>query len=122
MVLLFFLLVPLVPGCGMDDADRCRPDMVYKNGACYPQGAGPAGLGEACTNAEDCILDGTDHCAINLGETEGFCTIRDCSAEPDDCPTDWKCCNFADSINDLGYPDMCLPVETWHNQEAYCAG
>jgi len=54
----------------------------------------PSGLGEVCKAEEDCAGFDADYCAMDPAAGEGFCTITDCSPNPDDCPEGYLCCAF----------------------------
>jgi hypothetical protein len=118
-----FVLALLASGC-VSEEDACDPGMELIDGNCVPVndddggtqddgGNGtdvdlPAGMGDACTTSDECSLD-ADYCAFNPMAGTGYCTLQDCTTEPDDCPEGHCCFDF--SIFGPDYPTACLTDE-----------
>ncbi|MBK8480637.1 MAG: hypothetical protein IPL40_05620 [Proteobacteria bacterium] len=49
-----------------------------------------SGLGEACDAASPCAGD-ADYCVVQLGQSAGYCSLRDCQLSPNDCPPGYLC-------------------------------
>lgn len=59
------------------------------------QDAAVPGLGASCFSSIDCENYGeANYCLQENSAAEGYCTIPDCTVEPDDCPEDYICCDF----------------------------
>lgn len=114
----------LLTSCHIDDADRCGDGYDYINGYCMEQDtetdsdtdvpdSGVSGLGVVCTGNEDCEGFEADYCAMDIGATEGQCTVSNCVADPDDCPEDLLCCDFPPDGMTAGMPNLCIPPEEY---------
>jgi hypothetical protein len=83
----------------------CDDGQELRRGFCYPADAavsGPAKLdagepvepseafGQSCTSSSQCISPAT-YCAIQPGQTSGFCTAFGCDQDPSLCPATWSC-------------------------------
>ena len=119
-----------LPGCVGED-DSCDSDQVVVDVQCVPRepdggdGDGgndpdgsnggdvdlPAGMGDACEEDADCTLEAT-YCAFNPMAGAGYCTLSDCTVDPNDCPAPYKCKDMSIMSPDL--PTVCL-------SEADCA-
>ncbi|MDD5306173.1 MAG: hypothetical protein PHU25_02520 [Deltaproteobacteria bacterium] len=124
----------LLIGCTPSDSERCQSGYLFhpENGSCQPIEDGgtdsetsnldagnpdagnpdggdtgdlPTGLGESCTDNEQCADYEADYCAINPLTQEGFCTVENCTVSPDDCPQGYRCC---DSPESYGQPNLCI--------------
>ena len=113
-----------------EDDDPCDPGQVYQDGVCLgaqytssgtsgaagasgdASTAGSAGapsvgeFGTVCTDAEGCA-EPAPYCAIQLGQTEGFCTMTGCIEQPTVCPGGWDCVDLSVFREDL--PAICYP-------------
>lgn len=69
-------------------------------------GAGDASgaLGTVCVDDSSCSAD-APFCAKSPFDAEGLCTIRDCTVDPNDCPTGYIC---DDSALTFGAPTYCV--------------
>lgn len=65
-------------------------------------------LGASCTSDAECAVYNANYC--NLAASEPFCTLSDCTALPDGCPSGYDCCV---SISPDWYPDHCMPSATY---------
>ncbi len=118
----------------IDDEDRCSDGQTLDSfwGACVeetpPEPAADAGdtpdggdtggeavLGEACEADEDCAVYNADYCLILPSDTKGFCSLKDCSNDPDDCPSGYACCIAPD---DAFYPTHCMAEEVFTDSGA----
>jgi hypothetical protein len=121
-------LVALPLSCNLDDSKRCDEGFVYEGGYCMlvdtdtdsetdsdseTADAGVTGLGEICTGQDDCEGYDADYCAMEIGATDGQCTVSDCIAEPDDCPPELYCCDFPATGMTAGMPNLCIPEEQY---------
>lgn len=114
--------------------DRCDPGQILTNGQCVATsdalppdsgqgdlgastpdagGAGDMGagdtvaqnLGQACVKSEDC--DGVaSFCVVMPGQTTGYCTIKDCTITPNDCPKGYTCMDISSYVP--GIPNLCI--------------
>jgi hypothetical protein len=73
---------------------------VYGSGRCEPA---PAGLGMACSAAEDCASSEATYCELFSSRT---CQIQGCAGRAGSCPGDLACCDY--SI--LG-TSLCIPAD-----------
>ena len=116
----------LATGCA--NTATCDPNERLKEGMCFPKpaeappsDAAADGAGGPATCTEDAALTGefgrkcTAHaecgcpapvCAIQPGQTEGFCT-QVCTNDPSVCPSGYRCIDL--SAIDPSYPSTCLP-------------
>ncbi len=65
----------------------------------------PTGFGKYCTSDADCAGLEADHCAIDPETQDGFCTVKNCTVQPNDCPVGYMCC---DSPESFGQPNACI--------------
>jgi hypothetical protein len=54
----------------------------------------PTGMGDVCVNQNDCAGKDAAYCAIKPPDPTGTCTVKDCNAATNDCPTGFVCCDF----------------------------
>jgi len=124
--ILAFLLGSL-PGCVGED-DACDSDQVLVDGKCVarqpdggnddggndPDGSNggdqdlPAGMGDACEDDSGCTQEAT-YCAYNPMSQSGYCTLKDCTVEPNDCPAPYTCYDM--SVMSPTLPTVCLSEE-----------
>lgn len=118
------LAVALVLGA-CDGGEKCDPGQRYDHGLCYvaspdgtaastdaasgeggPDGgtAGQTAFGATCGDSSECAAP-TDWCAMQPGQTEGYCTETGCLDQPDECPDGWACTDL--SIYQEGLPAIC---------------
>ena len=63
-------------------------------------------LGDECAS-DDACSPAAHYCAINPGDTVGYCTPTGCDEDPSVCPSDaWSC---EDQYMAFGYPSFCWP-------------
>lgn len=123
-------LIPLVIGCCGGClagclGDRCGDDQLLRGNTCISaadaapradgdrgvaSGDGDAGeaLGTECRRAgadSDCP-GGASFCVILPGNTVGYCTYRDCTVDPNDCPDGYICLDL-DKF-EPGQPHACI--------------
>lgn len=118
--------VLLTSGCA--NTASCDPDERFKEGMCFPKPAEAPPNDAAADGANTpavCSADATltgefgktcaahsecgcpaPICAIQPGQTEGFCT-RVCTNDPSVCPSGYRCIDL--SAIDPSYPSTCLP-------------
>lgn len=63
-------------------------------------------FGTACQGSDECGCD-TDYCAVQPGETAGFCTIIGCADSPEACAEGFTCFDVSAVAPDLG--SLCVP-------------
>ena len=73
---------------------------------------GPVGQGTYCENDDDCRGYETDFCVIIPG-LGGYCSNRDCTVDPNDCPGGYVCCDY-----EMEHPDACLSPAKWAEYSA----
>ena len=125
-ILLLFAIAALPLSCHLDEGDRCDEGFEYVNGYCMEidtdtdsetdsvvEDSGVTGLGVTCSGDEDCEGFDADYCAMEIGATEGQCTVSNCSANPNDCPENLQCCDFPAEGMTAGMPNLCLPQEEY---------
>ncbi len=132
---LFIVLAVPAISCELSDGKRCGEGYTYDAGYCMEidtdtdsdtdTGAGDSGvdsgvtgIGEVCTDNEDCEGYDADYCAMMPGATEGQCAVSNCLANPNDCPEDLLCCDFPPDGLTAGIPNLCIPpdeYETYSN-------
>ncbi|MCP4679593.1 MAG: hypothetical protein GY854_29695 [Deltaproteobacteria bacterium] len=129
-----FWLLPVCLSCSISEEDRCGEGYTFEDGNCFvevesdtdsdtnPQnpkdsgmddgGAGITGLGIPCNNQSECDQYQADYCMLDPTNptTEGSCTVKDCTTQPDDCPPSYICCDFP-PLGDTFYKghNICLP-------------
>jgi len=82
----------------------------------------PTGMGENCSSFDDCAEYEADQCTATPYTPKGFCTVRNCSNAPDNCPAGFICCVFKDpAIVETIYnyttdmpSSICLTQETYN--------
>ncbi len=117
------LLLPLAVGSCIGEGDACDENMVFTDGACVPvvpdggpdpdggnNGSDeddnlPTGMGDNCQSDEDCTGE-AGYCSFNPQAGSGYCTLKDCVEEPNDCPGTYSC--FDMSIFGPTLPTVCL--------------
>jgi len=69
-------------------------------------GAAPSisGLGDLCGSSRPCTGE-ANYCVLQLGATEGYCSLRDCQLAPDDCPAGYTCRDLTQFMP--GFPLFC---------------
>lgn len=101
------------------DPSPCDDDQELRQGYCYPADAavsGPAGLdaepvqgsaafGRSCTSSAGCAPPAS-YCAIQPGQSGGFCSEFGCDKDPSICPASWSCMD----LTPFGMAaHMCIP-------------
>jgi hypothetical protein len=79
----------------------------------------PEGLGEVCLTRgfeTECIDHEASFCLVEPGETDGYCTIGDCTVAPNDCPDGYKCCNMPVE----GMPNFCAIEDDFFKMGSMC--
>ena len=66
----------------------------------------PTGMGDTCSGPGTCTGE-ADFCAQLSPNSPGNCTVQNCSLNPDDCPTEYRC--FDVGAFDPGAPTRCIP-------------
>lgn len=120
-----FATVGLLAACA-DDAE-CDDGQVLEENRCVEENSGSAGsagtstagtgsgaggagadmFGATCTDDEthaECGGNAT-YCAIQPGQSEGYCTATGCVEDPSVCPDGWGCLNLA--AFDPSLPSVC---------------
>jgi hypothetical protein len=73
-------------------------------GAGSEAGAASA-FGQVCTTTDECVLP-TVYCAVEPGQSVGFCTAFGCDLDASVCPSGWGCMD----MTPYGLPEhMCSP-------------
>jgi len=75
--------------------------------------AAPPILEEECEEDADCAVYHADYCLKVDAATPGFCTLRNCSPEPDNCPDGYVCCL---SAMPTFFEDHCMPADVYNEQ------
>ena len=116
-------VVVLASGCA--NTATCDPNQELRNGLCLPQAppsddaasdAGPlpqcgpdasadGQFGQTCVDSSECACP-APFCAVQPGESQGFCTQINCVSDPALCPSGWSCVDL--SAVDPSYPSTCL--------------
>lgn len=68
-----------------------------------------AAFGKSCKDAassSDCPCAPASYCAQMPGQAEGYCTAKDCKANPGICPSGWSCFDLSLFSPDL--PSICM--------------
>jgi hypothetical protein len=116
--------------------DKCGKGFVEKMGACAKASASGgrtsvaptdanldavgdgdktqsvSGLYDSCEIQPDCAGKDANYCAMDPTNGIGFCTIKDCTVSPDNCPKEYKCCQLPKAIN---YPNLCLSLKMYND-------
>jgi hypothetical protein len=66
-------------------------------------------LGEVCNSDADCAQYNANYCLPAQGQ-DNFCTLKNCSATPNNCPSGYSCCVISPGT---GYETHCMPNETY---------
>ena len=110
MLRLLAIALLLATAAGCSDG-TCDPGQRVSNGLCYPEAdAAPthdsafAGYGDPCGATADCVAP-TDWCALDPGQTVGYCTHTGCKADASVCPPLWSCLDL--SVFQAGLPAIC---------------
>jgi hypothetical protein len=93
-------LVNDAPDASVSDASQSGGDA----GACDTEIDFGAPCSDAVTHSE-CGCEAS-YCALMPGQSEGYCTARDCLDDPSVCPQGWSC--FDVSMFQPGAPAICL--------------
>jgi hypothetical protein len=77
------------------------------------------GLDDPCSTQSECKGKDADYCMIDPNTGFGTCTIKDCTADPDNCPKTHQCCT---DTKELNYPPICLSASQYElaTQFDYC--
>jgi hypothetical protein len=133
--------IALGGGCNPTADERCGGGYVWKDGTCIPEGEadtgtesgentdadagdadggdGPSGLGVECSeDGGECEGFEADYCALQPGQETGYCTVANCSTDPDDCYGEYSCCDFPYS----GVPNFCVTPEDYEILGSTCDG
>lgn len=75
-----------------------------------------SGLGETCASQDECAGYDANVCFVVPGYVNvGFCTVTNCSSDPDDCPSGYGCCVTEENVplpdDSPLLPSMCLTEE-----------
>lgn len=76
-------------------------------GACSLPGGDAAGFGATCTDgatSTDCPCEAS-YCAVQPGQTAGYCTRTGCKEDASICPSGWSCLDL--SVFLPGQPSIC---------------
>jgi hypothetical protein len=86
------LVMALASGLGSCKEDKpCDQNEVFRDGYCWPADAGAAAdFGTTCTTTAECGGP-TSYCAVQPGQSSGFCTTFGCDQTPSVCPATWAC-------------------------------
>lgn len=90
-----------------DEEDAADPDGEDAEGGAT---GAISGLGTDCTAKEQCAGYKADYCTANPFEPQGYCTMQNCTADPDNCPPGYNCCL---STNPTQFGDACLKTEKY---------
>jgi hypothetical protein len=94
------LLLGALGACSLDQP--CDRDQELRNGYCQPVDAGAppadaadseagAAFGQPCTpTGMECSAP-ANYCAVQPGQSAGFCTSFGCDLDPSICPNAWSC-------------------------------
>jgi hypothetical protein len=95
-------------GDDVPEADTQSSPDAGSDAATYPECEPMDYFGKPCTDDTTHAECGcaADYCAIQPGQTEGYCTATGCVENPAACPKDWSC--FDVSTFQPGAPAICL--------------
>jgi hypothetical protein len=81
----------------------------------------PTCLYQTCTADVGCPGCEADYCGVFPGDTEGQCTIQNCTVSPNDCPDGLICC---DTPATFGIPNICISQAYYDqiNGDLMCQG
>jgi hypothetical protein len=95
----------LVQADASTPSDAAAGDAENAGDAGDSDGAGGADapsapLGSTCAVQEDCVGE-TNICIIVPGDPTGYCSIRDCTLSPDNCPAGYACVDLSAFVPEL---------------------
>lgn len=123
-VLASALIAAITAGCA--NTATCDPGQELRNGlclskasagqssadagadaslACSADAASSGQFGSTCTDDSQCACP-APVCAVQPGQTMGFCTQVRCAEDPSICPPGWSCVDL--TAIDPSYPPTCL--------------
>ena len=120
------LIFLVVVACAPTADERCGGPTKWEDKTCMPveePEAGvalPEGLDEACLTMgleTECVEYEAEYCLVEPGKPEGYCTMADCTVEPDDCPPGFKCCD----ITVKGIVNFCAKTKDFFSMGSMCA-
>ncbi len=88
----------------------------------------PTGLGEICKSTMDCKDNGyeADYCLQDPAagpDGDGFCTVKNCTVNPESCATGYRCCDFVGVVDIvLQCNSLCFPEEAYDDAVAQTGG
>lgn len=118
-------------GCAPEDDERCGGPTEWIDNTCMLKdtdtttdtdadaGYIPEGMGLLCSAMgyeAECAEHEASYCLLEPGKTEGYCTMGDCSATPNDCPGGYRCCNMPIE----GVPNFCATEEDFLKMGSMC--
>jgi hypothetical protein len=130
----FLLALALAsPACHLPDDNRCDDGQLFDGTACIAPDtdsdvsadagadAGFTGMMEPCATQADCAEYEATYCLTQMPDSN-VCLIPDCSADPDDCPSPYLCCDLLPELEtSFDLPgSLCMPPEYWDAYSAYC--
>ena len=74
----------------------------------------PPVLGEVCNSDADCAKYNANYCLLATGR-DNFCTLKNCSATPNNCPSGYTCCGQPPGT---AYETHCMPNEIYNEMGA----
>jgi hypothetical protein len=89
------------PGAGEAGTVDARAAASDANVVVPDGGPGP---GQACSTSSDCPADAS-YCAVQPGQTTGYCTLQGCKTDAGICPGGWSCLDL--SQFSAGLPSIC---------------
>ena len=72
--------------------------------ACTLPGGDEAGFGAACKSSADCTC-AASYCALQPGQSTGYCSKTGCSPDARECPSGWSCFDLSRFVP--GQPAFC---------------
>jgi hypothetical protein len=130
--MIFTLLLGGWAGCTPKDSERCGGPTYWNDEykSCLPvtdagddagkQETLPEGLGEPCTTLgleSECADFEAAYCVKQPGKTRGYCTLHECTPEPNDCPNGYRCCDMTVP----GMPNFCATTDDYFLMGSMCA-
>lgn len=100
---LFEFGAPIAPEPSTRDAGATTSD-AGAGGSCTLAGGDAQGFGAACSSNADCSC-AASYCALQPGQSKGYCTKTGCSTDESLCPSGWSC--FDLSRFAPGQPAIC---------------
>jgi hypothetical protein len=99
----------------------CDGDQELRDGFCYPVDAGAAALpadaaaseagaafGQPCTATGNECSPPAYYCAVQPGQSAGFCSAFGCDTDPSVCPSTWTCMD----LTPMGLAaHLCIPSQ-----------